>query len=110
MIKVEACLMEPETTAVTLSGACEATISSQGNEKFRVELDDMIAGRSTLLNVTDNSISFRDVGKLETSIWTRLLPAKHSLTKGLFRVIEGKISRIKFSVITLDAVEEIEID
>jgi hypothetical protein len=110
MINVDACTMKPKTTALMVSGACEATFSSQGNEKFRVALDMKTAGRNRLLNETNKFMFSRDIGKLETTIWTCLSPAKHPLTNGLFRVIAGKISKVRDSFVIFEVLERIETD
>jgi hypothetical protein len=110
MIEVDACLIEPETTAIILRGTCELTFSLQGKEKFRRELDTKTTGRGIALNTSDISIVSRDLGKFETRIWTLLLPAKHSLTTGLLRVTAGKISRIKLSSRTLGVAERMDKD
>ena len=110
MIEVDACLIEPETTAVMLRGTCELTSSSQEKEKFRRELDIKIIGRGIALNTSDKSTVSRDTGKFETRIWTLLLPSKHPLTTGLLRVTAGKTSRIKFSAVTLGEAERIDKD
>jgi hypothetical protein len=66
--KVEACLSEPANAALMLSNAWEATFSSQGNEKLRLALDITTAGLGMLLNVIEKSMSYKDIGRLETDI------------------------------------------
>ena len=66
--KVEASLSEPANAALMLSNAWEATFSSQGNEKLRLALDITTAGLGMLLNVIETSMSYRDIGRLETDM------------------------------------------